>query len=73
MAGMLVSGASPVYAGPFQFIIVAMILSASGIAGLVATLLMRAQAFSNAAQLRFRPGIPGSDGHVKPVSLHHNH
>ena len=33
MAGMLVSGASPVYAGIFQFIIVAMILSASGIAG----------------------------------------
>ena len=30
MAGMLVSGASPVYAGIFQFIIVAMILSASG-------------------------------------------
>ena len=33
MAGMLVSGASPIYAGIFQFIIVAMILSASGIAG----------------------------------------
>ena len=43
MAGMLVSGASPVYAGIFQFIIVAMILAASGIAGLVATLLMRAR------------------------------
>ena len=42
MAGMLVSGASPVYAGILQFIIVAMILSASGIAGLVATVLMRA-------------------------------
>ena len=40
MAGMLVSGASPVYAGIFQFIIVAMILSASGIAGLVATCLL---------------------------------
>lgn len=56
MAGMLVSGASPVYAGIFQFIIVAMILAASGIAGLVATLLMRAQAFSRAAQLTLRPG-----------------
>jgi putative ABC transport system permease protein len=72
MAGMLVSGASPVYAGIFQFIIVAMILSASGIAGLVATLLMRAQAFSSAAQLKFRPGISGSDVHEKPVLLHHN-
>ena len=57
MAGMLVSGASPVYAGIFQFIVVAMILAASGIAGLVATLLMRARAFSPAAQLTLRPGI----------------
>jgi len=57
MAGMLVSGASPVYAGIFQFIIVAMILAASGIAGLVTTVLMRARAFSSAAQLTLRPGI----------------
>jgi len=41
MAGMVVSGASPVYAGIYQFIIVAMILSASGIAGLVVTVLLR--------------------------------
>jgi hypothetical protein len=40
MAGMMVSGASPIYAGIYQFIIVAMILAASGLAGLVATLLM---------------------------------
>jgi len=60
MAGMLVSGASPVYAGIFQFIVVAMILAASGIAGLVATLLMRARAFSSAAQLTLRPGITES-------------
>jgi putative ABC transport system permease protein len=57
MAGMLVSGASPVYAGIFQFIIVAMILAASGIAGLVATLLMRTRAFSKAEQLTLRPGV----------------
>jgi putative ABC transport system permease protein len=57
MAGMLVSGASPVYAGIFQFIIVAMILAASGVAGLVATLLMRTRAFSNADQLMLRPGV----------------
>ena len=67
MAGMLVSGASPVYAGIFQFIIVAMILSASGIAGLVAMLLMRAQAFSSAAQLQFRPGL-STARRAKPVS-----
>jgi putative ABC transport system permease protein len=56
MAGMMVSGASPVYAGIYQFIIVAMILAASGIAGLLVTLLMRAHAFSAAAQLTLRPG-----------------
>jgi putative ABC transport system permease protein len=56
MAGMMVSGASPVYAGIYQFIIVAMILAASGIAGLVVTLLMRAHVFSAAAQLMLRPG-----------------
>src|SRR5467141_2205373 len=56
MAGMMVSGASPIYAGIYQFIIVAMILAASGIAGLIVTLLMRARAFSAAAQLTLRLG-----------------
>jgi UDP-glucose/iron transport system permease protein len=56
MAGMMVSGASPVYAGIYQFIIVAMILAASGIAGLIVTLLMRGRTFSAAAQLTLRPG-----------------
>jgi putative ABC transport system permease protein len=54
MAGMMVSGASPVYAGIYQFVIVAMILAASGIAGLIVTLLMRAPAFSASAQLTLR-------------------
>jgi putative ABC transport system permease protein len=58
MAGMLLSGASPVNAGIYQFIVVAMILAASGIAGLVATLLIRARAFSPAGQLLLRPGEP---------------
>jgi putative ABC transport system permease protein len=56
MAGMLVSGTSPIYAGIFQFIIVAMILAASGVAGLVATVLMRTRAFSETEQLKLRPG-----------------
>jgi len=56
MAGMLLSGASPVYAGIYQFIIVAMILAASGITGMVAILLIRRRAFSPAAQLVLRPG-----------------
>ena len=56
MAGMMVLGASPVYAGIYQFVIVAMILAASGITGLVVTLLIRNRAFSPAAQLLLRPG-----------------
>jgi putative ABC transport system permease protein len=68
MAGMLVSGASPIYAGIFQFIVVAMILAASGIAGLVATLLMRARVFSTAAQLTLRPGISESQ-HSRETNL----
>jgi putative ABC transport system permease protein len=55
MAGMVVSGTSPVYAGIYQFIIVAMILAASGITGLVATLLVQSRVFSPAAQLTLRP------------------
>lgn len=54
MAGMMVSGASPVYAGIYQFIIVAMILAASGITGMVAVVLMRQRTFSAAAQLILR-------------------
>ncbi|VIO76393.1 putative iron export permease protein FetB [Bradyrhizobium ivorense] len=62
MAGMVVSGASPVYAGIYQFIIVAMILAASGITSLVATALMRSRAFSPAAQLLLRPADPATSG-----------
>jgi putative ABC transport system permease protein len=69
MAGMMVSGASPVYAGIYQFVIVAMILSASGIAGLIVTLLMRARAFSTAAQLTLRPGVRGEPARV-PLNAH---
>jgi UDP-glucose/iron transport system permease protein len=69
MAGMLVSGASPVYAGVFQFIIVAMILAASGIAGLVATLLMRTKAFSKAEQLTLRPRVEAARRSRKPLSV----
>jgi Uncharacterised protein family (UPF0014) len=54
MAGMVVSGASRIYAGIYQFVIVAMILAASGITGLLAILLMRRRVFSPAAQLILR-------------------
>jgi len=56
MAGMLVSGASPLYAGVYQFVIVAMILVASGISGMGVTALMQKRAFTAAAQLALRPG-----------------
>jgi UDP-glucose/iron transport system permease protein len=56
MAGMIVSGASPVYAGIYQFIIVVMLLVASGITALTVTLLVRRHAFSPAEQLTLRPG-----------------
>jgi putative ABC transport system permease protein len=62
MAGMMVSGASPVYAGIYQFIVVAMILAASGITGLIVTLLVRGRAFSPAAQLLLRPRAPSQTG-----------
>src|SRR4051812_38730599 len=71
MAGMMVSGASPVYAGIYQFVIVAMILAASGIAGLIVTLLLRARVFSAAAQLRLRPGerhVQAAYGPVQSIS-----
>ena len=58
MAGMMVSGASPVYAGIYQFVVVAMILAASGITGLIATVLMRSRVFTPAAQLTLRAGPP---------------
>jgi len=58
MAGMMVSGASPLYAGIYQFVIVAMILAASGITGLVVMLLIRTRVFSPAAQLLLRPAEP---------------
>jgi putative ABC transport system permease protein len=73
MAGMFVSGTSPVYAGIFQFVIVAMILAASAIAGLVATVLMRRQAFSSAAQLEIRPGVPGADGAAHSAAVETDH
>jgi len=54
MAGMLVSGASPLYAGVYQFVIVAMILVASGISGMGVAALMQKRAFTAAGQLTLR-------------------
>jgi putative ABC transport system permease protein len=70
MAGMMVSGASPVYAAIYQFVVVAMILAASGITALVATVLMRSRVFTAGAQLAIRPAeAPGAPGvSAKPAT-----
>ncbi len=57
MAGMLLSGARPVYAAVYQFVLLAMIFAASGLTSLVSTLLIRARVMSPAEQLVLRPGM----------------
>jgi putative ABC transport system permease protein len=56
MAGMLLSGARPVYAAIYQFVVLAMIFAASGLTSLVSTLLIRTRVMSSAEQLILRPG-----------------
>ena len=57
MAGMLLSGARPVYAAVYQFVLLAMIFAASGLTSLLSTLLIRSRVMSPAEQLILRPGI----------------
>ena len=63
MAGMLLSGAKPLYAAIYQFVVLAMILAASGLTALVSTWLIRARVFSPAEQLTLRPGLPSGIRH----------
>jgi putative ABC transport system permease protein len=56
MAGMLLSGARPVYAAIYQFVVLAMIFAASGLTSLVSTLLIRDRIFTTAQQLILQPG-----------------
>jgi putative ABC transport system permease protein len=51
MAGMVLAGSDPVYAAIYQFVVVGMIYAASGLTSMIATLLIRARAFSPAEQL----------------------
>ncbi len=51
MTGMLLSGASPLYAAIYQFVVIAMILASSGLTSLLSTMMIRAQVFSPAEQL----------------------
>ncbi len=55
MAGMLLSGSPPIYAAIYQFVVIAMIFSASAITCLVSTTLVRKRAFSTHEQLVLRP------------------
>ena len=56
MAGMLLSGASPVYAAIYQFVVLTMIFAASGLTSLAGTLLIRGRIFSPAEQLLLQRG-----------------
>jgi len=51
MTGMLLSGASPLYAAIYQFVVIAMILASSGLTSLLSTMMIRNHAFSPAEQL----------------------
>src|SRR5712692_1607523 len=56
MAGMLLSGARPVYAAIYQFVVLAMIFASSGLTSLISTMLIRGRVFSPAQQLLLQPG-----------------
>lgn len=56
MAGMLLSGARPIYAAIYQFVVLAMIFAGSGLTSLISTLLMRGHIFTSAQQLLLQPG-----------------
>ena len=51
MTGMLLSGANPMYAAIYQFVVIAMILASSGLTSLLSTMMIRSHAFSPAEQL----------------------
>jgi putative ABC transport system permease protein len=54
MAGMLLSGAKPLYAAIYQFVVLSMIFAASGLTSLISTVLMRVEVFSENEQLVLR-------------------
>ena len=56
MTGMLLSGSNPLYAAIYQFVVIAMILAASGLTSLLSTMMIRAHVFSAAEQLVLREG-----------------
>ncbi len=57
MAGMLLTGSDPVYAAIYQFVVVAMIYAACGLAALGTISVVRGRVFSSAEQLILRPAL----------------
>ena len=55
MAGMLLAHNPPVYASIYQFVVLALILSAAGVSCFISTWMMSRRAFSTAEQLVMRP------------------
>src|SRR6185312_11506730 len=51
MAGMVLSGSSPLYAAIYQFVVIAMIFGSSGLTSLISTSLIRKRIFTPAEQL----------------------
>lgn len=51
MAGMVLSGSSPLYSAIYQFVVIAMIFGSSGLTALVCTTLIRKRIFTPAEQL----------------------
>jgi putative ABC transport system permease protein len=52
----LLSGARPLYAAIYQFVVLAMVLAASGLTSLTSTMMIRSRVFSPADQLLLQPG-----------------
>jgi len=51
MAGMVLTGSSPLYAAIYQFVVIAMIFASSGLTSLISTGLIRHRIFTPAQQL----------------------
>ena len=56
MAGMVLSGSSPLYAAVYQFVVIAMIFVSSGLTSLICTSLIRDKVFTPAEQLALGTG-----------------
>ena len=61
MTGMILAGSDPVYAALYQFVVLAMLFSGSGLSTLISMFLVRTNVFSPAMQLILRPGAEEED------------